>query len=1406
MRLASKIVCAVSCVFAGFLSTAHASSFDIDSDGAVNAADVQLVINAALSIDIGELDADVDDSSAVDALDIQLVINVVLGRFVNRPPVFSPLSDRTAVERSELRFTVAASDPDTGAVRLAALDLPGSAAFDAESGAFAWTPGIGAAEMPPYVATYSASDGELTTVVSVRITVVTPQPPTVEFSRSSGTFSENFFLELRSSIPGAEIRYTQDGSLPDESSSLYGGSIRFNVTSVVRARAFLAVEGPGPIASQNYIRLAPDLLDFDSNLPVAVIETFGQHLNELPPRPYLPVAALFVDVDVSTNRAALAGTAHYAGRAGMHIRGSSSLAFPKKQFAFELWDADDQDTDFPLLGLPSESDWVLHAPYSDQTLMRNHLAYMWSNRIGRYAPRTRFFELFLSVDGEQVTAADYHGVYVLTEKIKRDNNRIDVDRLEVTDIAEPEVTGGYIFKNDLLDPGDSGFQTSIGLRLAYVEPKEEEIATEQAAYLKGYLDDFEAALYGSNFRDPSVGYQKYIDADSFVDHHILVEMMKNTDGFRRSTYWHKDRGRRVEMGPIWDYNLALGNRKDWAAGDRPTGWYRSYVDHSQDMYPWWPRLFEDLLFAQRWMDRWALYRQDAFDSQRLLNDIDQTAALLAEAAERNFDRWKTLGTCVWGNGAGCETRLTYQSEVDWMRAWVDTRLAWIDGKQLLAPEFSANSAVFSTSFALRIADPNGAGVIYYALGGADPIALVSGAQSEMVLVAADAPKSVLTPNGNIGNTWTSTGYNDSDGLHGSGGVGDEKAFGYENHFDIAADQAGNFTSMSLHMRYDDGFIAYLNGIEIARAIAPVSPSWDSTATALNDDASAVVFREFNVTAALNELLLGENVLAIHGLDESVSSSDFLIAAELVAREPFSDARAEIYEGPLHVNGPTRIIARAFDGSQWSPPAAATFVNDAFTDDIRISEIMYHPAADREDLEFIEVTNVGSAPVNLEFVRFSEGIRFTFPSTELAPGSFVVVARNHVAFVEEYGPGITVAGEYTGALDNRGERIRLENAIGEGILDFEYRDDWRSVTDGEGFSLTIIDAANPDINAWNDKTGWRPSAQVGGSPGADDSGAVPEPGSVVINEVLAHSHGGSPDWIELHNTTESTIAIGGWFLSDNESDLTKYEIPQGVSIAPNGYIVFWEDDHFGLNSTDAGVRTPFALSEHGETVYLRSGSGGSITGYAEQEEFGASRTDVAFGRYEKSTGTLNFVAMSTNTPGRPNVYPEVGPIVFTEIMYSPASDNQAEEYIELLNVTGSAVDLADVNGNPWKFTSGIDYAFPQGITVPAGGRLLVLKDVAAFIAAHSRVPGGVQVLGPYTGKLNNGGEKIELAAPGDLDALGVRHYIRIDRLVYDDEPPWPISADGGGYTLTREVPNGYGNDVANWAAASPTPGR
>jgi len=907
----------------------------------------------------------------------------------------------------------------------------------------------------------------------------------------------------------------------------------------------------------------------------------------------------------------------------------------------------------------------------------------------------------------------------------------------------------------------------------------------------------------------------------------------------------------------------------------------------------------------------------------------------------------------------------------------------------------------------------------------------------------------------VGDTWTTSYFDDSNWPNYTGGVGYERkpedSTNYLGLFNVDVNDAmynhngtcyiripfnvasTDLATLTLRMMYDDGFIAYINGVEVKRRNFTGSPGWNSEATAMNADANAVNFEDFDISSYISTLNTGNNILAIQGLNYGITSSDFLISVELVAGQAGQgdvSPTAIQYTAPVNLNKSTKVKARNLDTGAWSALHEADFAIGPVKENLRITEIMFNPRntgnLNDPNEEFIELKNTGLTTLNLNLVKFTEGINFTFPDMELDPGECVVVVKDQSAFEAQYGTSINMAGVYTGSLANNGERIRLEDAIGRTILDFEYDDRWYPIADGDGFSLTIIEPSDsaalgleglfahwkfdegsgttatdsagtnngaligpptwttgridgalsfddgdyvvaapvaplasdtfsaqawirtdesagliipfltqirssdsygfyfyiyndkPDVyiydssgsananstqtlNAnqwyhvavtndgsdlklyvdgllkdsdsstgltgvnenvyighdpvtstyymgliddvrihdraitesefkdmsdplgrWNRKSSWRASLYRNGTPGADDSDRLPNPGDIVINEIMAHSNTG-PDWIELHNTTDEVINIGGWFLSDNDRDepnLTKYKIADGTTINPDDYLVFYQDANFS-NLNDPGCNVPFVLSENGEEVCLSSylDPNGFLTGYRDIEDFGASQTNVSMGRYYKSsTDNYNFVALDYNTPDVNNAYPKVGPVVINEIMYNPPTGNQNEEYIELHNITGKSVTLYRYDkSTPWKFTDGIDYTFSAGpvVTIQAYGHLILAKDLTAFTARYGGMPPGVSVLDGYTGRLSNAGERLQIAMPGDVDEFGIRQYIRIDRVTYSDglhpeDVPgsvdlWPREADGLGKSLSRKVSSDYGNDVDNWQAATPSPG-
>jgi len=416
------------------------------------------------------------------------------------------------------------------------------------------------------------------------------------------------------------------------------------------------------------------------------------------------------------------------------------------------------------------------------------------------------------------------------------------------------------------------------------------------------------------------------------------------------------------------------------------------------------------------------------------------------------------------------------------------------------------------------------GTIWYTLDGSDPRA-TEAPPATVVLASEDAPKQTIVPTGPISDDWKGGGdFDDSSWISGTGapgGVGFERTSGYQDYFSIDLYEYmyginatcyvripfttdTDYSSLKLNVRYDDSFVAYINGTEVARRNFDGTPEWNSRASASHSDSAAILLESIDISDYLETLQEGDNILALHGMNSSTTSSDFLISAELVAKESTSDDGGQEsvmeYTGPITLTHSVIVKARVQNGSTWSALNEAVYAIGPVVESLRITEILYNPLDPNE--EFIELKNIGDETINLNLVSFTNGIDFTFPNIELAAGEYTVVVRNRHTFETRYGNNINIAGQYWGKLDNAGERIELQDAIGRTILNFRYEDGWQSITDGEGFSLTIIDAANPDVNSWGEKDSWRSSTYADGSPGTDDSGIIPNPGSIVFNEVLA----------------------------------------------------------------------------------------------------------------------------------------------------------------------------------------------------------------------------------------------------------------------------------------------------------------
>jgi hypothetical protein len=436
--------------------------------------------------------------------------------------------------------------------------------------------------------------------------------------------------------------------------------------------------------------------------------------------------------------------------------------------------------------------------------------------------------------------------------------------------------------------------------------------------------------------------------------------------------------------------------------------------------------------------------------------------------------------------------------------------------------------------------------------------------------------------------------------------------------------------------------------------------------------------------------------------------------------------AVLYTGPITLTQGVEVKARVYVNGTWSALSEAGFyVNLAPS--IRITELMYHPSPatadeiargytgnDANDFEYVEIKNIGTTTLPLAGLRFDNGITFTFPNFSLAPNQYVLVVANQTAFHIRY-PGVStslIAGQYSGHLDSAGEEIELDAPSGGIVQDFTYTDNWYGQTDGDGFSLTVRDPLQA-ASLWDSADGWRASSAPNGSPGGGETNPIPNPGSVIINEVLAHPSTPGGDMVELYNTTGLPLNIGGWFLSDSSTNLAKYQIAANTIIAAGGYLVLTDARNYGSGSGDPGAHVAFALPVLGGDVYLSSNYSGVPGGYREHVNIDYAPAGVSQGLFTKSTGATDFPLLQTPTfgaaptyAGAANSVPYVAPVVLNEVMYHPATPTAAEEaagftneddfeFLELYNRSGSPQTLRNLEiGDGIGFTFGW---YPDGMS-------------------------------------------------------------------------------------------------------------
>ena len=419
-----------------------------------------------------------------------------------------------------------------------------------------------------------------------------------------------------------------------------------------------------------------------SNLPIVVINTAGAA--PIPDSPKIDATMGIIYNGPGVMNYLSDPFNEFDGNIGIERRGSSSgTMFPKKQWGLETRDPSGNSIEVSIFNMAYDNDWVLYAPYSDKSLIRNVLAYKAGWDTEQYAPRTQLCEVMLN--------GEYQGVYVLTEKIKRKDGKVGLNDVEPQDLYGNELTGDYIFKIDKTTGGGivawtSPFAPFVGssatIKYQLQDPDLLVLAAPQLNYLQNFVTQFETALDGANFADPVLGYAPYIDIESFVDFLLVNELSRNVDGYRISTYLYKQRdseGGKIVAGPLWDFNLAFGNA-NYCSGGNTSGWEFSDFgnvcsgDNWQNPF-WWQKLVQDPNFTHVLSCRWQELRQGKWNTDSLYTYIDSMAQYLNSAQQRNFQKWPVLGSYVWPNNF---IGNTYAEEIDYLKTWIDQRTTWMD--------------------------------------------------------------------------------------------------------------------------------------------------------------------------------------------------------------------------------------------------------------------------------------------------------------------------------------------------------------------------------------------------------------------------------------------------------------------------------------------------------------------------------------------------------------------------------------------------------------------------------------------------------------------------------------------------------------------------------------------------------
>ncbi len=969
------------------------------------------------------------------------------------------------------------------------------------------------------------------------------------FSKKRGFYDGFVSVEITSATPGASIRYTSDGSSPTPTrGNLYSSPFIVTSSSVIRSIAYKPGMVPTNIDAQSYLFTSDIVTQDEMNPAITNSSTYRNEVHDA--LKALPVVSLsFNDSDIF-GFSGIYENPNLKGRssereihfeyfdpaspddsthepAGLRIHGGNSRLHPKKPL--RIYFRDDYgnprlDHDlFPesrvrsfktlLLRGGGHDAWTFDSRWDEASFIRNQFLHKVQRNMGQTSPHGRHVNVFLN--------GQYWGLYELQEfpheHYNADHHGGDPDDWDVVKHGQEVEAGNDDAWNALISLANNGINSSSDYE-----------AIQEYLDVENFADAMIQRIWASDEDWLSPFFFNGIDVSTFSDDKNWYVARKSRNGTTKFFFYSWDA--EMSMGIPFTGFQTFRNDFSRIANDGSPG----FIYDALRRFPEF-----QLFFADRIQKHMLL--GGALTSGPLIEGWDHYTNLVRTPVVAESARWGVQAWLEPDRSSPFTRNNEWTSAVGWVRnQFIPNRTREALAHFRTAGLYPATNAPIATPAGNTSATPvevtlstgtDGA-TIYYTTDGSDP--RTPGRSSILSFISEDSQVRAIVPtaaiNGEIGFAWRANAEpsNIDDWITGRNGVGFEQGNGYQRlistplnsmyetnasaylrfQFTIP-DQATleSLGSLTLRMRYDDGFGAYLNGALVEWENFGAS-TWNATSSDSHSDNDAVRYQNFDLTPQLVQLQVGTNVLAIHGQNRSPRSSDFLIQAILFASSGTSATVSEsalAFDSPLSITTSTLLKTRTLDDSgQWSPLTEKYYsiASPASAANLIVSEIHYHPAdaqsaeevatsTNKNDYEFLELLNTSGGDMDLSNCVFDRGLTLTFPQGSVIPAAGrAVIVSGRAAFLARYGSAADsfILGEFEAGsnLSNGGETLALRDPGGELLFSFAYNDraPWPIEPDGRGPSLVLINSSIP-AQELGDAASWQASSLTHGSPGFSD---------------------------------------------------------------------------------------------------------------------------------------------------------------------------------------------------------------------------------------------------------------------------------------------------------------------------------